>query len=291
MVAMEGDPITNAAPASNDEQAQLWNGPAGRAWVDTQDLLDGTFKGIEDRLAEAVAARPAARLLDIGCGTGATTLAASRRLGPNGSATGIDISAPMIEIARARAKGEALPARFIQADAAAHAFAPASCDMLISRFGVMFFADPVRAFVNLRRAASDGATLHLVAWRGADENPFMTAAERAAAPLLPSLPPRRPDAPGQFAFADPDRVRRILAESGWAGIDIRPADFACCFPEKGLRRYLTRLGPLGVFLHQADEATRARVAATVRPAFDAYMQGAEIRFTAACWIIGARARQ
>jgi hypothetical protein len=160
--------------------------------------------------------------------------------------------------------------------------------MIISRFGVMFFDDPVRAFTNLRRASEDNAELRFIAWRSASENPFMTAAERAAAPLLPNLSPRRPDAPGQFAFADPRRVSRILEESGWAEIDLQPIDVACTLPEKELVRYLTRLGPLGLILHEADDRTRTQVIETVRAAFEPYVQGAEVRFTAACWVVGAR---
>jgi hypothetical protein len=116
----------------------------------------------------------------------------------------------------------------------------------------------------------------------------MTAAERAAAPLLPNLPARRPDAPGQFAFANRDRVHAILEESGWAGIDIRPIDVECAFPEKELVTYLTRLGPVGMVLHEADDRTRSQVVQTVRPAFDPYVHGAEVRFTAACWMAGAK---
>lgn len=117
----------------------------------------------------------------------------------------------------------------------------------------------------------------------------MTTAERAAAPLVPDLPPRRPGQPGQFAFADPGRVHRILAESGWSGIDLRPVDAVCTLPERELVRYFTRLGPLGMILPEADERTRARVVDTVRPAFDPFVRGEEVRFTAACWAVSARA--
>jgi SAM-dependent methyltransferase len=228
-------------------------------------------------------------VLDVGCGTGSTTLAAARLLGEKGHCTGIDISEPMITAAQARAEREGAPASFIRANAQDHAFEPASFDMIISRFGVMFFDDFVQAFANLRRAAKDGAELRFIAWRSPSENPFMTTAERAAAPLLPNLPARRPDAPGQFAFADQRRVHRILEESGWAGIDLQPLDVACTLPEKELVRYLTRLGPLGVILHEADDRTRTEVIETVRAAFEPYVHGAEVRFTAACWRVGARA--
>ncbi|MEC7052204.1 hypothetical protein RFN57_07930 [Streptomyces violaceochromogenes] len=117
----------------------------------------------------------------------------------------------------------------------------------------------------------------------------MTTAERAAAPFLPDLPARRPDQPGQFAFADPERVRRILAESGWAGIDIQPVDVVCALPEKDLVTYFTRLGPLGMVLPGADERTRAEIVEAVRPAFDPFVRGTEVRYTAACWMVSARA--
>jgi SAM-dependent methyltransferase len=195
----------------------------------------------------------------------------------------------MITAARARAGRQSTPVNFICADAQVYAFEPGRFDMIVSRFGVMFFDDPVRAFANLRRSARDGAALQFVAWRSAAENAFMTTAERAAAPLLPNLPPRQPDAPGQFAFADGDRVRRILGESGWTQIDVRPIDVECSLPAPELLRYVTRLGPVGLVLQNEDEQTRARVAEAIRPAFDRYVRGDEVRFGAACWTVGARA--
>ena len=111
----------------------------------------------------------------------------------------------------------------------------------------------------------------------------------SAAPLMPNLPPRQPDAPGQFAFAGKQRVEDILKQSGWAGIDIQPADVPCAFPEKELVHYFTHLGPVGQALHQVDEQTRDQLIKTVRAAFDPYVHGTEVRFTAACWMVNARA--
>ncbi len=275
---------------THDEQTKLWNGPAGRVWVEAQELLDAILQPFEELLLEAVPAGSAARVLDVGCGTGSTALAAARRLGTKGRSVGIDISDPMLATARARAEREGTPASFIRANAQTHAFEPASFDMILSRFGVMFFDDSVQAFANLRRAASNNAALHFIAWRSAAENPFMTTAERAAAPFLPNIPARRPDAPGQFAFADRHRVHRILEESGWAAIDIQPRDVACTLPEKELAGYVTRLGPLGLVLQDADDRTRKQVTETVRAAFDPFVHGAEVRFTAACWLVDARAQ-
>ncbi|KOG39834.1 class I SAM-dependent methyltransferase [Streptomyces resistomycificus] len=276
-------------PRTDDDMAARWNGPAGHVWVEAQAVLDGMLRPFEDLLVAEMSAVPAGRVLDVGCGTGGTTLAVARRLGPAGSCVGVDISEPMITAARARAEREGTEASFIRADAQEHAFEPAAFDAVMSRFGVMFFNDFVRAFANLRHAARDGAELRFVTWRGPADNPFMTTAERAAAPFLPNLPTRRPDEPGQFAFADPDRVRHILTESGWDGIGIRPVDVTCTLPERELVGYFTRLGPLGQVLGDADEQTRAQVVETVRAAFDPFVHGTEVRFTGACWMVAARA--
>lgn len=277
-----------------EEQRALWNGTAGQAWVDNQELLDGMFRGFEELLVEEVAAHGARAVLDVGCGTGSTTLAMARRLrggegeGGGGRCVGVDISAPMIEVARARAEREGVAASFVVGNAADHAFEAASFDLIASRFGVMFFEDPVRAFANLRGAARRGAVMRCIAWRSAAENPFMTTAERAAAPLLPDLPARRAEGPGQFAFANGEKVRGLLEASGWGEIEVRPLDVACAFPVEKLPQYLARLGPIGMALQSADEETRARVIETARAAFAPFVSAAQVRYTAACWMLCAR---
>jgi len=271
-----------------DEQAKLWNGTAGCAWVEAQALLDRILQPFEDVLIEAVSASGARRVLDVGCGTGSTTRAVARLPGAKSDSVGVDISEQMIATARMLAEQERVPAKFIPADAGTHAFAAASFDMIMSRFGVMFFADPVRAFANLRNAASKEATLCFVAWRSPAENRFMTTAERAAASLLPNLPARRANAPGQFGFADARRVESILVASGWTDIDIQPIDVACTLPENELSRYGARLGPVGVALREVDPRTRDQVVAVVRKGFEPYVHGDEVRFTASCWRVDAR---
>ena len=279
----------DATQQTDNPQAALWNGRAGRAWVDAQESLDRLFKPFEELLVETVRTEGGQRVLDVGCGTGSTTLAVARLLGAKGHCTGADISDPMIAAARIRAAQEDTPASFIRADVQTHAFEPASFDTIISRFGVMFFDNPVLAFSNLRRAATNDAALRVIAWRSPAENPFMTTAERAAAPLLPNMPARQPGAPGQFAFADQHRVSSILQESGWNEIDIRPIDIDCALPQSELLGYITRLGPVGLMLQDVDEQTRAQVTEVVRAAFEPYVHGAEVRLTAACWMVCARA--
>jgi SAM-dependent methyltransferase len=284
--------MMDAAPEPRDEredeQAAVWNGAAGQGWVAMQDVLDRTYEPLQDLLVEAVCAGARGPVLDVGCGTGGTTSALARRLGAGAECTGIDISAPMVVAARSRVAREGVAASFIAADAQRHPFRPASFDAIASRFGVMFFDDPAAAFANLRSATSRGGALRAIVWRSAEENPFMTTAERAAPPAV-RIPAREPDGPGQFAFADERRVRSILEQAGWGGVDVQPIDVPCAFGEVHLLPYLAHLGPLARALAHADEATRARVVAAVRPAFDAYVDGTEVRFTAACWLVAASA--
>lgn len=285
---MDKQTKTQAQP--DVDQKALWNGSAGRAWVQNQRLLDQLFAPFEALLASDDVLGTATRVLDVGCGTGATTLALARQLGVRGACTGIDLSEPMIAVARTRAEQQQANARFVAADAQTHTFEGADFDLIVSRFGVMFFDGPVQAFANLRHAARKDARLNFIAWRSAAENPFMTTAERAAASLLPNLPARAPGGPGQFAFADPDYVRAVLAESGWSDIDVQPIDVACAMPEADLVPYLTWLGPVGLFLQSADGPTRARVIDTLRAVFASYVHGGEVRFDAACWHVSACAQ-
>jgi SAM-dependent methyltransferase len=272
----------------NGGQAAVWNGSGGHGWVEMQEVMDGLFQPLEEMLVDSVDTGAGTRVLDVGCGAGVTTLAFARHLGEGGSCTGIDISEPLVSAARSRAERAGVDAQFIRADAQRHPFEPATFDMVVSRFGVMFFDDSVQAFTNLRTATSEGGQLRLIVWRSPAENPFMTTAERAAAPLV-TIPLREADAPGQFALADEQRVRTLLEKSDWSGIEIHPIDVVCTMPEDELVRYLTQLGPLGRALAGMDAAARDRVVEAVRPAFDRYVDGNEVRFTAACWMVAAQA--
>ena len=271
----------------NRDQAFLWNGAAGEGWVRAQSLLDRIYEPFADVLVNALGA--AKRVLDVGCGAGAVTLAMAGRAGGETRATGIDISEPLLAVARARAAQAGVTAAFVCADAQGYAFAPEEFDLLVSRFGVSFFADPVAAFANLRRAARPGGRLRFLTWRGPDENDFMTAAERAAAPLLPGLPPFRAGQPGPFGLADEALSADILAQSGWRGVAISKVDRICAFPESALTHYLTWMGPVGRLLQKTDGPMRARILETVRPAFDGFVQDGEVRFAAACWMLEASA--
>jgi len=281
-------------PDANDaDPATLWKGTAARGWVELEELLDRLFRPIEDALVAAVldaAPTDGARVLDVGCGTGVTTVALARRLGPGAACTGIDISEAMLDAARARAEREGVDARFVVADAQRHRFESATIDVVTSRFGIMFFDDPVAAFSNLRRATASGGALRAVVWRGADENPFMDIGERAAAGLL-DIPPRPLTGPGAFALADPVEVRDLLGGAGWSDVEAVALDLVCTMPESELGAYATGLGPLGRALTaaDADAELRARVEAAVVPAYAEYLRDGQVHLPVACWMLRAAA--
>jgi SAM-dependent methyltransferase len=269
------------------EQAEFWNGDAGRSWAALGAITDAMLEPVGAPLLE-LADESTASVLDVGCGTGATTVALARRLGEGGSCLGVDISEPMLAAARDRAEREGLSIEFVVADVEEHPFAPESIDAIVSRFGVMFFADPVAAFANLARAARPGGRLRFVCWRDPAENPFMTAPERAAADLLPEVQPRVANAPGPFGLADPDRTRDILEKAGWDRVELTEFDPVCSFPERDLETYFTGIGAVAAPLREADPATREAIVERVREGFEPFVEGDMVRSTAACWLVDAR---
>jgi SAM-dependent methyltransferase len=274
---------------SGNDQRRFWNGDAGRGWANARPILDRAFEPFESLLSDAAAARGARRVLDVGCGAGATTLAIAKKIGAEGTFLGIDVSKPLIDAARARAASEGSRATFELADAETRAFPPGSFDSVVSRFGVMFFGDSVAAFANLRSACVATATLDCLVWRAAKENPFMTAAEEAAEPLLPGVSARSPDAPGQFFLADADRTRRLVEQAGWRDVAIEPLDRSCSFAAEDLDAYLTSLGPVARAYAAADAPFRRALLDRVRPAFDRFRVDGSIRFDARCSRVTARA--
>lgn len=274
---------------ANRQQAEQWNNTSGPVWVEMQGLLDQMLAPFAERLVASAFPGEGRRALDIGCGAGATTLAMAERLGPGGHCVGVDISEPLIAAAKARAAAGGTGAAFLCADAQTHDFDGEAFDAVISRFGVMFFDDPVAAFANIRKASAPGAPLAFVTWRSPAENPFMTTAARALASLLPPMPPPDPNAPGQFAFADPGRVQTILAESGWRDVQIERLDQTCVIPGEDLPSFAVKMGPSSQALRQADAATQAAAVPLLQAAYEPFLDGGVVRFDAACWQVSAKA--
>ena len=179
------------------------------AWAEVREPLERQLAPLGRRALAALAPRPGESVLDIGCGGGETALDLARAVAPDGTVVGVDLSTAVLAFARRAAEG-CERVRFVQADAQVFPFEPASFDAAFSRFGVMFFADPTAAFINIRRSLRPNGRLAFVCWRALEENPLDILPLRAASAHLPPQPAHDPDAPGPFAFANPARVRGIL---------------------------------------------------------------------------------
>ncbi|MDZ4370946.1 MAG: class I SAM-dependent methyltransferase, partial [Phenylobacterium sp.] len=251
-----------------------------------QAPLDRQLEPLGRRVMAAIALQPGEQVLDVGCGAGATTLALAQAVSPDGAATGADISRPMLDIARTRSAG--LPATFLEADAQTHPFPAGAFDAVFSRFGVMFFADPTAAFANLRRALKPGGRLGFVCWRTPAENPVMTLPMAAALPLVATPPaPPEPGAPGPFAFADPERVRTILADAGFTHITVTPHDEKIGAGDLDTVLGLSlRIGPLGALLRENPDQRDAVIEA-VRVALAPHEGPDGVKLDSATWIVTA----
>jgi SAM-dependent methyltransferase len=282
----------SAAPlhADNAAQAEYWNSIAGRRWTDRQEEQDLVLRPVSDRLIAAADAKPGQRIIDIGCGCGDTTIDFAARVMPGGEVLGLDISEPMLARARERAPS-GLPARFVLADATVYDFEPEWADLAVSRFGVMFFADPARSFANLRRALKPGARLVFACWREAKQNPWMMIPLREAKKHAPPLPETNPEDPGPFAFADDARVRRILGAAGFADIVVTPVDLHLDLAiGRGLDAAVAGalgIGPTSRILDGQPEAVRAAAAADIRKALAERAKGDSVPLGAAIWIVTA----
>src|ERR1041385_2284128 len=207
----------------NAQQITYWNDTAAPKWIRYQNELDTQIRSLGERTIDRAAVGAGERVLDVGCGCGGTTMEVARPGGANGSVVGIDISTPMLEVAARRMREAGLAnVELRNADAETHELAPEDFDAVVSRFGVMFFADPVRAFTNLRRALRRNGRLAFVCWQPLAYNPWMAVPTKAAASEIAFPPPPPPHAPGPFAFADADRVERILPEAGFLQYALHP---------------------------------------------------------------------
>jgi SAM-dependent methyltransferase len=275
------------------EQIAYWNGAGGARWVAQQAHTDVMLAPVAEAAIAHAAPSPGDQVLDIGCGCGHTTVALSQQL-DHGHVTGLDVSAPMLGVARARQvrRGNI---DWICADAATHVFAPGRFDLLFSRFGVMFFGDPDAAFANLRRATRPDGRLVFACWRPLTENPWMHVPLAAARPYLPLLPEPGPNDPGPFAFADPARVTRILTGAGWAPPDFAPVtvpiDLAAGGGLDAAVAQTTEIGAAARALADQPEGIRAAAIAAIRNALEPFAtKDGRVALAGGVWLVATRNR-
>jgi SAM-dependent methyltransferase len=280
---------------ANTDQAERWNsGDDVAHWIRNQARYDRMNAPFTALILDAAALRPGSGVLDVGCGCGGTTLAAARLVAP-GQAVGLDLSGPMLARARADAEAAGLGnAVFQQGDAQVHNLEPARYDTVISRFGVMFFADPVAAFANMRSAARPAGRLVFVCWQPLAANQWLLVPGAALAEHVP-LPAGfgSGDGPGMFAFADPDRIRQILAAAGWQDIEVSSEHVSILVGGGGSvddAIEFLRTGSMGrTMLAGADEGTVDRAIASVRAALAPYADADGVHLGAAVWLVQAAA--
>jgi SAM-dependent methyltransferase len=277
---------------TNAEQREYWNSDESRHWVRHQDVYDRLLEPFGTRVIEAAAFAPGERALDIGCGCGATTLAAARATTP-GTALGVDLSEPMIGVARERARSEGLDnARFEAADAQTQAFEPDSADVAISRFGVMFFDDPVAAFTNIHRAMRPDGRIVFACWKNLLENEWLAVPGGAILQHVPLPDPGPLDAPGPFAFADGDRLRGILTSAGFTDVDLGVADESMLYvglDAGGVVDFVRNTGMGRTLLSNVDPAIAEQAVVAARAALTPYETSEGLRISGTAWLVQARA--
>lgn len=276
----------------NSEQAEFWSALAP-SWLELEDQLE-LISGLPGQIAmDQLSLENGQRVIDLGCGTGSTTLELAARVGPEGEVVGVDIADEMLAAGRQRVQRKGVSnVRFLQADAQSQDLGDGRFDAAFSRFGVMFFADPQAAFSNVRRAMRSEGRLCFVCWQSPFENDWMLVPATAAMSVLGPLPVPEPDAPGPFSLADPARVRTILEGSGFDQVEVMARNDVVTIDEDRIPQVVqtsTRVGIVRYALREVDEETRSKVLAAVEEALRTRVQDGEVRSNRGFNVVSARA--
>jgi SAM-dependent methyltransferase len=277
---------------ANEAQREHWNTVAGPKWTTFSERLDQHLTHVGRLLLESAMPLYGEAVLEIGCGTGGMLAALAAAVGDAGRVTGIDIAAAMLEAARESVRRHSLGnVTLIEGDAQTHAFDPGSADLLVSRFGVMFFADPVMAFGNLRRATRRGGRLCFVCWAPLKENPHWSLALAAAARRLGPPEQKPPHAPGPFAFSDVNHVEHILRSAGFVdiGISRQTPDLVGDSPEDEAE-FLCTMGPAATLIAErgATPGMAAAIKEEIGSSLQQFVRDGQLLIPASIYVVQAR---
>jgi SAM-dependent methyltransferase len=281
--------VTDLA-ASNAEQARSWDGEQGRFWARHADELDASLQGYHRTYIEAAAFERYDVVLDVGCGAGQTSRDAAR-LSASGTVLGVDLSTPLLEIARQRAAEEQLTnISYLRADAQVYPFEPQSFDVVISRAGTMFFGEPAVAFANLAGALRPEGRLVMLVWQGREQNEWFRCLFDALA-VGRDLPIPPTGAPGPFALSDPDRVRQLLVGAGFTEPELRDLRAPMYFGETPDRAVEFVLGLHAWMLEGLDDDGRDRAQEALRSTVAEHETADGVTFGSAMWLVTATRAQ
>jgi SAM-dependent methyltransferase len=272
-------------------QRAFWNSEATRRWVTEQTRIDRLMAEVTNAALAAAAPKPGENVLDIGCGTCTTTLKQAEAVGPTGRVLGIDISEQQLGLARQRiAAAGADNVELVLDDAATYGFQTETFDLGFTRFGVMFFADPIAAFRNIRRAIKPSGRLLLAVFRSGPENPWATAAVAAIRHLVPPPPALGPEEPGQFSWSDPARVRRILDGAGFQEVVLTPLDLSFHLGADATEaaEFATFVGQGARMLQGQPDGTQTAARAALTEFFKDHEGPNGVSLPGALWLVSAR---
>jgi SAM-dependent methyltransferase len=282
--------MKNAAEFHQDMVA-YWNGAGADRWIGESARTEAMLSRVAELLYLRARLHPGETVLDVGCGLGPTTVELAHRVAPIGRAIGLDVSKEMVDRARRRAAGIA-NIEFIAGDAASHRFAAPFADLLFSRFGVMFFGDPIAAFTNLRQAMKPNSRVLFACWRRLSENPWMLTPLLAAYEHVPRLPPAEPNEPGPFSFADADRISAILSTAGFNKPSLAPAELTFDVAGgAGMDAAVHQTMAMGVTsraLQDQPQLVRDAVAVSIRKALAPYARDGHVELPGAVWLVETR---
>lgn len=274
----------------NSDSQKFWNEEGGQKWVDNINIVEAFIQPLSDKLLEAIQAREGENILDVGCGGGLTSIRLAEQVGSRGNVKGVDVSEPILRVAKERGRDIA-NLDFELGDAATRELGENTYDVVTSRFGVMFFDDPVQAFTNLRKGLNNSGRLVFICWRKLEENPWMARTAKAAFAVVPppedAVPPD-PTAPGPFSLGEESHLRGVLESAGFSDVNIEAVDQGLNMGElDDTVAFILKMGPASEVAREASAEQVEAITRAIKEVLSEYQTDTGVISPSACWIVSA----